>query len=232
GGGASVPRRAPVSASYTSTRAPRLAVASNQRAPSGAVHRASESISSSGVDSVTKDSATVTGSKRDGGSAGSLGVVLQATSSAARTVARHERAKDGTAARPRGHAAGMGTSGMGRIQRTEAGARGEPPRARMATGPLEPSDDRAGDPATPPLPRRFRGGPHAALREAAHGGAVRVLRPHGAGGLPARHPARSGRAPASAPRPGHRDLPVRWRDHAQRQRRPGKGERTRTGPRA
>ena len=51
-----------------------------------------------------------------------------------------------------------------------------------------------------------------------------VLRSHGAGRLPARHPAHGRRAAASAHRPVDRDLPVRRRDHAPRQPRLGAGD--------
>ena len=69
--------------------------------------------------------------------------------------------------------------------------------------------DRDGDRGAQEGPRRVRGRPHPALRQAADGGAVHLPRPHGSGRLPAR-PGR-GRAPAPAHRPVDRDLPVRGR---------------------
>ena len=55
--------------------------------------------------------------------------------------------------------------------------------------------------------------------QAPDGRAVHLLRPHGAGGFRAGHPAQRRRAAASAHRPVDRHLPVRRRDHASRQRR-------------
>ena len=81
--------------------------------------------------------------------------------------------------------------------------------------------DRARHQPAPPRPRRLRGGPRAAVRQAAHGGPVHLLRPHGPGGFPARHPAHRGRAAPSAHRPRDAHLSLRGRDHAPRQRRLG-----------
>ena len=81
--------------------------------------------------------------------------------------------------------------------------------------------DRARHQPAPPRPRRLRGGPRAAVRQAAHGGPVHLLRPHGPGGFPARRPAHRGRAAPPSHRAIDAHLSLRGRNHAPGQRRLG-----------
>ena len=103
-------------------------------------------------------------------------------------------------------------------------AAGEQPEVRPAGGA---EGDRYGDRAASPRPRRLRGAPGPAVRAAADGRPVHLLRPDGSGGVPARPGDR--RTAASAHRAGHRHLSDPGRDHPSRQPGHAAGDPARRG---